>query len=76
MGKSEHRPRPTFAKQMSAPERVLLPSAAPIQPVRESSFRWRAPKQPTREPSFEERRTPKTGIWAIQDSLPQATLSG
>jgi hypothetical protein len=69
MGKSEHR-RPTFAKQMSAPGRVLLSSAAPIQNLRTSS----APKQPTREVSFE-REAPNTDLWVIQDSLPQATLS-
>jgi hypothetical protein len=68
---AEHR-RPTFAKQtISDP---VLPSAAPIQPVRESSFRWRAPKLPIRELSFKW-GTQNTELWAILDSHPQATLS-
>jgi hypothetical protein len=49
----QHHQRPTFAKQMSAP--LGLSSAAPIQPVRESSFEF---IQPVRETSFR-RRAPK-----------------
>jgi hypothetical protein len=60
---------PSLAKQISAPT-AAVPSSAPIQPVRELSFRWRAPKQPIRELSF---KWPKTDLWtSILDSIPQA----
>jgi hypothetical protein len=58
-GKPEPR-RPTLERRISAPEG---PSAAPFQPVRESSFRWMTlKKQPVREPLImgkPEHRRPK-----------------
>jgi hypothetical protein len=71
MGQVPKSPRPMFERKVSAP--AVLPSAAPIQPVRESSFRWRAlKKRPSREqPSTvvekpEQRRT----VFAEQTPAP------
>jgi hypothetical protein len=71
VGKPEHRGRPTFAKKLSSDP---IPSAAPTQPVRESSFRWRAPKQPIRELSTVGKpahRRP-TSVKQLSDPIPSA----